>query len=187
MEACCRKIQKWIFDHIFQSSMFFALIMVLVIFSFPFQATTVVACNSRAEQRTCNSRAEREAVLNPGVHGHLEAGPWAPLNVQAGALNWNWPGLACLGALTPKAELCPNSSRIVCISLYAASHSLSLHRHSVSSLSPLPAGGRFSLHQDAGSLIPRLQHLRWGSQAPVCVFCSSDFLPADPFLHHTFL
>lgn len=56
--------------------------MVLVIFSFPFQAAPVVACNSRADQRTCNSRAEREAVLNPGVRGHWEAGPWAPLDVQ---------------------------------------------------------------------------------------------------------
>ena len=47
--------------------------MVLVTFSFPFQVAPVVACNSRAE---------REAVLSPGVRGHREAGPWAPLDVQ---------------------------------------------------------------------------------------------------------
>lgn len=60
------------FDHILQSSRFFALIMVLVIFSFPLQVTPVVTL----------ILAGREAVLNPGVNGHPEAGPWAPLDVQ---------------------------------------------------------------------------------------------------------
>lgn len=73
LEACCRRIQKWVFDHILQSSRFFALIMVLVIFSFPLQVTPVVTL----------IQEQGEAVLNPGVNGHPEAGPWAPLDVRA--------------------------------------------------------------------------------------------------------